>query len=184
MNWWAIGLSLAGVGGVALLLYVFGLGGIVKLAGALVRLVVDGATQFVQWLRKPGSKIRALAAILAFISISAGLQSWKRGQVIVTQRADYAALESRSAQAQEALRGNIAQKDQAIAVFTRLAETQMRLLEQAKRDNAEAVARAVAAEAEAAKSNQKYQQAFDQRPPECKAALDVMAQACSTLREY
>ena len=65
-----------------------------------------------------------------------------------------------------------------------LGERQKDLLAQAARENEAALASAKLAAARAAESEQKYQEAFQQRPTECKAALEVMAAACPTLKDY
>lgn len=188
---WKLGMALAGMGGIAVLLYVVGLGGVVRLFRALLDLVMDALVRFVRWLKVPGSKTRALCAVLAFGFMAMGLRSWQQGNVIVRQQSDYAELQraadatARAADATaRALRGDIANKNQAIAVFTQLAADQLKLLNQARRENEQAVEAARLAGIEAAKSEAKFQAAFQQRPPECKAALAIMASACPTLKDY
>lgn len=166
------------------LLYFMGLGGVVRMVRALFDFLGDTASSLRQWLGKPGNKVRGLCAVFGLLFLMAGLQSWQRGTVIVQQRADYVALQKSAAAEKRTLAQQIADREATIRTFTDLAERQKRLLEQAAQENALALAAAKAAQARAAESEQKYQDAFQQRPPECKAALEVMAAACPTLKDY
>lgn len=165
-------------------LYFLGLGGVVKVVRAFFGFLGDTAENVRAWLRKPGNKTRGISAVFAFLFLAAGLQSWKRGTVIEQQRRDYVHLKESSAREAQRLKDAIASRDQTINQFTELARQQKLLLELAAKQNAVAVAEALRAQKIAAESEKKYQAEFDQRPPECKAALEVMAKACPTLKDY
>ena len=181
--WWVGGGSVVAIIAVAAL-YFMGLGGVVKVVRSILGALGDAAETARKWLRQPGNKTRGACAFFALLFLAAGLQSWQRGTVIVQQRADYTRLKETTDQEKRTLAQQIADREATIARFTNLARQQKLLLEQAARDNATALAAAKAAQAQAAESEQKYQDAFLQRPPECKAALEVMAAACPTLKDY
>ena len=185
MKWilWAGGAGLAGIAVVAFA-YLSGFSGVIRVVRAVLDFFGDTAQALRDWLRKPGNTVRGLCAVFAFGFLAAGMQSWQRGTVIVQQQADYVALRVKTDGEKAELQERIAAREATIAKFTELARQQKLLLEQAARDNAEAVAAARAAQDLAAQSERKYQDAFMQRPPECKAALEVMAAACPTLKGY
>lgn len=185
MKWilWAAGAG-AGILAVVGIAYLTGFSGIVRVVRAVLESIGDLAQSLRDWLRKPGNKVRGLCAVFAFGFLAAGMQSWQRGTVIVQQRADYTRLKEATDHEKRTLAQKIADREATIAHFTALAREQMQLLEQAKRDNAAAVEEARAAQALAAESEKKFQDAFLKRPPECKAALEVMAAACPTLEGY
>lgn len=185
MKWFLwIGGGLAGVSLVVAALYLLGLGGVVRVVKAVGDALGDLAQSLRAWLRKPGNKVRGLCAVFGFLFLAAGLQSWQRGTVIIQQRADYVALQQQSARDKATLAEQVAAREATIKRFVALAEQQKVLLAQAAKENELAVAAARAAAARAAQSEKKYQDAFLQRPPECKAALEVMAAACPTLQGY
>lgn len=162
----------------------FGLGGLAKVGRAATGALGDWAAGAREWLRRPGNKLRAVCGALALVSLCAGLQSWQRGNVIIQQRADYVRLERDTGEQIGALRGDLALRDQAIARFTELARRQMELLEVARQEARDAMVEAERAKVEAAEARKRFDQRFDERPPECEAALQVMAKACPTLSDY
>jgi predicted HicB family RNase H-like nuclease len=185
MKWFLwIGGGLAGTAAIVAVLYFLGFGGVVRVVRAILDFLGDLAQSLRDWLRRPGNKLRGLCAVFGFMFLAAGLQSWQRGTVIVQQRADYTALKDRTDSEREALQADIGARDKTIKQFTDLAERQKLLLEQAARENAAAVAAAEAQRRRAAESEAKYQEAFNARPPECESALQVMAKACPTLKDY
>jgi len=185
MKWlmWISG-GLAGAAAIVAVLYFLGLGGVVRVVRAAGNFLGDAAESLRDWLRKPGNKVRGLCAVFGFLFLAAGLQSWQRGTVIIQQRADYTALQEKTTQEKRTLAEQIADREATIRRFTDLAERQKQLLAQAAQENEVALAAAKAAAVRAAESEQKYQDAFQQRPTECKAALEVMAAACPTLKDY
>lgn len=182
--WTWIGGGAAALVAVVAALYFAGLGGVVKMVGAVTGALGDAAQWLRDWLRRPGNKTRGVCLALAVVSMCLGLQSWQRGTVIIQQRADYTALKERTDREREALVSEREARDRTILQFVKNAEEQMRLLELAKKQSAQYLAEAEAAKLRAAESEAKYQQAFNDKPPECTAALAVMARACPTLQGY
>lgn len=182
--WTWIGGGAAAMALVVAALYFTGLSGVVSVVRAFFGALGDGAQWLRRWLKQPGNKTRGLCLVFAVISMGAGLQSWQRGTVIVQQRADYTALKSKTDAEREALAEQMQARDKTIAQFVRKAQEQMRLLDIAKAQSAQALAEAEAAKKRARESEAKYQEAFDNKPPECAAALQVMAKACPSLQGY
>ncbi len=182
MNGWILGgLAVVAVGGLA---WFLGAGTLAGIFRTLLGVLRDWLEQFRVWLRRPGNKTRLFCGVMALAFLTAGLQSWKRGTVIAEQRAAYALLQERRdfdvERLQEAIRG----RDRVIQRFTDLAEQQQRLLEIAARQAAAALEDARAARAAAAESERAYMDAYDDRTPECEAALQQMAQACPAHGDY
>lgn len=185
MNTWIwLGGGAAAVSAIVAILYFAGLGGIVRVFGAVFGFLGDTAQWLRQWLRRPGNKIRAVCLVLAIVAACAALQSWQRGTVIIQQRADFTALKERTDAERVLLLERIADREATIAEFVLLADRQKVLLDRARQENAEVAAEAARQRERAAKSEREFQDVFMKRPPECKAALDVMAAACPSLENY
>ena len=191
MNWTWIAGGFAAVLAVGGLLYFFGFAAVLKLAGDAVRFVAGSISRFLKWQRVPGNGTKSIAAVLAFMSLTFGIQSMQRGHVIIEQQGRYTSLEKSKAQeladAERARLGlveEVSLRDQRIEEFRDLARQQMALLDQQKAENKDLAAEAAIARAAAAKSAAAYQREFQGKPPECAAALQVMAKACPTLQGY
>lgn len=156
----------------------------IEIALQLWKLVTEAIAGALKWLRKPGSKLRLLCGLLACGFLGAGLQSWQRGTIIVQQKAEYVALETSTAKERQELKDALSSRDEKLEEIRVLADRQKALLAQLAAENAQVKAQAAADKARAAESEAKYQQAFQNRPPECAAALQVMAKACPTLEGY
>lgn len=179
-----IGGGAAAVAAVVGALYLAGFGGVVRVVGAITGALGDAAQWLRSWLRKPGNKTRGICLILAVTAMSLGLQSWQRGTVIIQQRADYTALKAKTDADLKTAAQQVEARDRTIAQFIKAAEEQMKLLELAKQQNRQALVEAEAARKRAAESEAKYQEAFNNKPPECTAALQLMAKACPSLEKY
>ena len=168
-----------------------GLGSIAAMFRSILGALADWMKVSRTWLSVPGNKTRLLFVALAVGFLSAGLQSWQRGSVIIQQRADYGRLQERAdwekgimTEQSDELHGAVAARDSVIQRFIDLAERQKELLRIASDQAAAAMTEAEAAKAAAADTERRYQEQFDNRPPECEAALQVMARACPTLKGY
>ena len=185
MNGWGwLGAAGAGVLAIGALLWFTGVGRLAAIWRALLDIVSDAAAGMRDWLRVKGNPTRLLCGVFALAFMSAGLQSWQRGTTIVQQRAEYVALQERTRDERARFDSRIEARDTTIRQFVALAEHQRRLLAIAEQQATAAVADADRAKREAAEAAKRYEQRFDERPPECEAALQVMAQACPTLSDY
>lgn len=182
MNSWMVGAIIAlVVGGAG---WAVGLGNLAKIARTVLGIVSDWFGRAREWMRTPGNPLRAACAVLALACVAVGLQSWQRGSIIQHERAKYALEQERAKFRIEALSSSVRERDQAISRFITLAENNRRLLEIAAAQAEAALSDAERARRRAADSEQKFQEAFDNRPPECEAALRAMAQACPALSDY
>lgn len=168
-----------------------GLGSVAAVLRSILGAFADWMRYARRWLSIPGNKMRLVFVGLALGFLAAGLQSWQRGTVIIQQRADYVRLQEQSewekaalSSANEDLQGAVGARDRVIQRFMELAEQQKMLLDVAASQAAAALSEAEAAKQAAADANRRFEQAFESRPEECKAALQVMARACPTLKDY
>lgn len=189
MNGWVLGGVVAAA--LAVVAWFVGLGSFVAIFRSILGALADWVKVARRWLSIPGNKTRLLFVALAVGFLSAGLQSWQRGSVIIQQRADYVRLQEQSewekaalSSANEDLQGAVGARDRVIQRFMELAEQQKMLLDVAASQAAAALSEAEAAKQAAADANRRFEQAFESRPEECKAALQVMARACPTLKDY
>ena len=144
---------------------------------AVVVFAVDAIRTFFVWLRKPGSKLKALCAILATVSAWAGIAAFQAEQqiVLITKQCETD---------KGGLRDTIKNKDEALAEITArltIEAFKMRMLQAANKpllaeNNKKAEAAKVSATA--------FKNEFNKKPPSCTAALEAMEAACPTLREY
>lgn len=183
--WGGVGLAVAAGA------WFIGLGSVASVLRSIMGALADWVRYARRWLSIPGNKMRMVFIGLALGFLAAGLQSWQRGTVIIQQRADYTRLQEQSAWEKEAMTGTItdlhgavAARDRVIERFIELAEQQKDLLKVAADQAAAALSDAEHAKQAAAAAERRFQDEFDGRPPECEAALQVMARACPTLKGY
>lgn len=180
---WA-GISLAGIGLVLGVLHFTGLASVVGIFRTVMGVLADWAADVRRWLKVPGNKTRGACLVLGMVSIANGLESWRRGTVIVQQREDYAGLKDVTDSKILALNADVASRDKAIAAFVELAQRQQAMIEAQRQESEKALAEAAQAKAQAAAGEAKYREAFDRRPAECDYALQLMARSCPTLSNY
>jgi len=138
-----------------------------RLLSALWRLIVGAVTDALVWLRKPGSKLKVVCAVLSFGCLVSGLTAWEREQKIrdlsaqVTKvRADWTA-------------------DAAIAL-----RAEAEKLKALKAESAAAL-KSLAGKIEASeKEASTWRGRYEQRPDTCKAALELLDSACPALKGY
>lgn len=182
MTGWVVGALIAlAVGGIG---WAIGLGNLAKIVRSGLGIVADGFGRMRAWLSTPGNPLRAACAVLALGCVAVGLQSWQRGSIIQHERARYALAQEQATFRIESLSSSVRERDATISRFITLAENNRRLLEIAAAQAEAALSDAERARRRAADSEQRFQEAFDNRPPECEAALRAMAQACPALSDY
>ncbi|WWW35599.1 hypothetical protein V8017_00165 [Stenotrophomonas rhizophila] len=157
---------------------------LIRLARALWELIVGAIADTAEWLRKPGSKIKVVCAILAFGFMVAGLSAYEKEQRIqdlsaqvVKVRADWKADTAR-------LQSDVEERDARLAEVAETLRAEAQKLEALKAESAAALnglaGRIEAAEKDATTWRERYQQ----RPDSCKAALELLDSACPALRGY
>lgn len=157
---------------------------LLRLATALWGLIVGAIADAVEWLRKPGSKIKVVCAVLAFGFMVAGLSAYEKEQRIqdlsaqvVKVRADWKADTAR-------LQSDVEERDARLAEVAETLRAEAQKLEVLKAESAAAL-NGLAGKIEAAeKDATTWRERYQQRPDSCKAALELLDSACSALKGY
>lgn len=157
---------------------------LIRLATALWGLIVGALADAVEWLRKPGSKIKVVCAVLAFGFMVAGLSAYEKEQRIqdlsaqvVKVRADWKADTAR-------LQSDVEERDARLAEVAETLRAEAQKLEALKAESAAAL-NGLAGKIEAAeKDATTWRERYRQRPDSCKAALELLDSACPALKGY
>jgi DNA repair exonuclease SbcCD ATPase subunit len=157
---------------------------LLRLATALWGLIVGAIADAVEWLRKPGSKIKVVCAVLAFGFMVAGLSAYEKEQRIqdlsaqvVKVRADWKADTAR-------LQSDVEERDARLAEVAETLRAEAQKLEVLKAESAAAL-NGLAGKIEAAeKDATTWRERYQQRPDSCKAALELLDSACPALKGY
>ncbi|MEN1995325.1 hypothetical protein [Stenotrophomonas bentonitica] len=157
---------------------------LLRLATALWGLIVGAVADAVEWLRKPGSKIKVICAVLAFGFMVAGLSAYEKEQRIqdlsaqvVKVREDWKADAAR-------LQSDVDQRDARLAEVAETLRAEAQKLEVMKAESAAAL-NGLAGKIEAAENDATtWRERYQQRPDTCKAALELLDSACPALKGY
>jgi len=157
---------------------------LLRLATALWGLIVGAIADAVEWLRKPGSKIKVVCAVLAFGFMVAGLSAYEKEQRIqdlsaqvVKVRADWKADTAR-------LQSDVEERDARLAEVAETLRAEAQKLEVLKAESAAAL-NGLAGKIEAAeKDATTWRERYQQRPDSCQAALELLDSACPGLMGY
>ncbi|KAF1016195.1 MAG: hypothetical protein GAK31_01684 [Stenotrophomonas maltophilia] len=157
---------------------------LIRLAAALWGLVVGAITDAVQWLRKPGSKIKLVCAVLAFGCMVLGLSAYEKEQRIRDLSAQVVKVKADWDADAKRLRADVADRDQRLADVAAALRQEAAKLEALKAESAAAL-QALAGKIEASeKDAATWRGRYEQRPDTCKAALELLDSACPALRGY
>jgi len=157
---------------------------LIRLATSLWGLIVGAVADAVEWLRKPGSKIKVICAVLAFGFMVAGLSAYEKEQRIqelsaqvVKVREDWKADAAR-------LQSDVDQRDARLAEVAETLRAEAQKLDVMKAESAAAL-NGLAGKIEAAeKDATTWRERYQQRPDTCKAALELLDSACPDLKGY
>ena len=157
---------------------------LLRLATALWGLIVGAIADAVEWLRKPGSKIKVVCAVLAFGFMVAGLSAYEKEQRIqdlsaqvVKVRADWKADTAR-------LQSDVEERDARLADVAETLRAEAQKLEALKAESAAALFSAAGKIEAAEKDATTWRERYQQRPDSCKAALELLDSACPALKGY
>lgn len=151
---------------------------------ALFVLVLDTIRDFFEWLRKPGAKLKVLVAVLAFVTAIAAMRAYEAEQRIVVITANCERDKGGLQDTIDARDLTITQKDAALAEITDKLEAEAEKLKLLQGRNAALAAENAKKAAAAEKSAEAFNREFDNKPPSCAAALEMMEAACPTLTDY
>lgn len=178
MKWWLIS------GVVVLALGAAWYFGLAKIGRALLGMVADGLTTFREWIRRPGSKLKALCAVLALACACISLFSFQRGRQIVTIQTEFVAYRASAEAAANQCKADIADRDQRIAEFVRLAVDEQDKLKELAAQAKGATVEAEKAKADAKRTRAQYERLYQNKPSTCSAALDLLQSECASLSDY
>lgn len=151
---------------------------------AVWNLVIGAAADVLQWLRRPGSKIKLVCAVLAFGCMVSGLTAYEKEQRIrdlnaqvIKVRADWKADAAR-------LQADVDTRDQRLSEVATALRAEAEKLEALKAESAAAL-EALAGKIEASeKEASTWRGRYEERPDTCKAALELLDSACPALKGY
>ncbi|KOQ69970.1 hypothetical protein [Stenotrophomonas maltophilia] len=151
---------------------------------AVWNLVIGAAADGLQWLRRPGSKIKLVCAVLAFGCMVSGLTAYEKEQRIrdlsaqvIKVRADWKADAAR-------LQADVDTRDQRLAEVASALRAEAEKLEALRAESAAAL-EALAGKIEASeKEASTWRGRYEERPDTCKAALELLDSACPALKGY
>ncbi|WP_414539551.1 hypothetical protein [Stenotrophomonas forensis] len=151
---------------------------------ALWTLIVGAAADALQWLSKPGSKVKLVCAVLAFGCMVSGLTAWEKEQKIrdlsaqvIKVRADWQADTVR-------LQADVDSRDQRLAEVAAALRTEAQKLEALKAESAAALQDLAGKIEVSEKQVSIWRGRYEQRPDTCKAALELLDSACPALKGY
>lgn len=157
---------------------------LIRFLRAVWDLVIGTAADALQWLRKPGSKLKAVCAVLAFGCMVSALTAYEKEQKIrdlsaqvIKVRADWKADAAR-------LQADVDTRDQRLAEVAAALRAEAEKLEALKAESAAAL-QDLAGKIEASeKEASTWRGRYEQRPDTCKAALELLDSACPALKGY
>lgn len=146
--------------------------------------LIDGGHDFLEWMKKPGSKLKFVCGVFIVLFVSAGLIAFVKEQEIKRLN-DRIISNDREYKITIAKRDkNISEKDAALAdVAKRLKEEQ---------DKLNSLRHVVAIEIGVLQTQlekqqideQTWKERYNKRPTECRAALELLDSACPAMGDY
>lgn len=155
-----------------------------RLVTGLAGLVMDLAVEAVQWLRRPGNKLKAVCALLAIASLIAGLNSYTRGIKINELRNRIVFVTTQCEADTAALQDDVDARDEQLAKIATSLRAEAEKLE-ALEAEASAALKSLAERLEAAeREGAAWRDRYNERPDTCRAALELLDSACPALEGY
>ncbi len=155
-----------------------------RLISALWRAIIGAFADALEWVRKPGSKLKVVCAVLAFGCMVSGLTAYEKEQRIedlsaqvIKVKADWKADALR-------LQADVDDRDQRLAEIAAALREEADKLKAMQAESAAAL-KALAQKIQASeKDAASWKARYEQRPDTCRAALELLDSACPTLRGY
>ncbi|WP_312328394.1 hypothetical protein [Stenotrophomonas sp.] len=157
---------------------------LLRFLGALWRAIVGAAADALEWVRKPGSKLKVVCAVLAFGCLVSGLTAYEREQRIEDLNAQVVKVKADWRAYAERLQADVEDRDRRLAEVAATLRAEAEKLKLLQAQSAEAL-RALAGKIEASeKDAASWKARYEQRPDTCKAALELLDSACPALKGY
>jgi len=155
-----------------------------RLLSALWRAIVGALADALEWVRKPGSKLKVVCAVLAFGCMVSGLTAYEREQRIEDLSAQVIKVQADWDADAKRLQADVNDRDQRLADVATALREEAAKLEVLKAESAAAL-EALAGKIEASeKDAATWRGRYEQRPDTCKAALELLDSACPALKGY
>lgn len=146
--------------------------------------IADG----LEWLRKPGHKLKAVTGVLAIAAAWASFQAYDRGRQIVVVTTQCAADKDELTNTCKVEKGRLSEvinnKQAALDAINAALREEAAKLEALRGQYAELQHEVDRKTAAADRSAAAFGREYANRTPTCKSALAVLAQACPTLGGY
>lgn len=143
------------------------------------------------WLRKPGSLLKMVCAALAVALAIACLSSYRQAQqvVVITRQVQQCEADAKDALDKArleaaTLRQNNQAKDESLSTIAAKLQAEAEKLKDLKARNDQLRLETEASKAKAETGARAFQQQYDERPAECRAAFQAVAAACPALEGY
>lgn len=155
-----------------------------RLLSALWRAIIGAVADALEWVRKPGSKLKVVCAVLAFGCMVSGLTAYEREQRIedlsaqvIKVKADWKADALR-------LQADVDDRDRRLAEIAATLRAEADKLKAMQAESAAAL-KALAQKIQASeKDAASWKARYEQRPDTCRAALELLDSACPALKGY
>ena len=146
--------------------------------------VIGAAADALQWLRKPGSKIKLVCAVLAFGCLVSGLSAYEKEQRIRDLSAQVVKVKADWKADAERLQADVDSRDQRLAEVAAALRAEAVKLEALKAESAAALQTLAGRTETSEKDAATWRGRYEQRPDTCKAALELLDSACPALKGY
>lgn len=155
-----------------------------RLLTALWRATIGAVADALEWVRKPGSKLKVVCAVLAFGCMVSGLTAYEREQRIEDLSAQVIRVQADWDADAKRLQADVNDRDQRLADVATALREEAAKLEVLKAESAAAL-EALAGKIEASeKDAAAWRGRYEKRPDTCKAALELLDSACPALKGY
>ncbi|UQY89262.1 hypothetical protein LQE85_08710 [Stenotrophomonas rhizophila] len=157
---------------------------LLRFLSALWRAIVGAVADALEWVCKPGSKLKVVCAVLAFGCMVSGLTAYEREQRIEALSAQVIKVQAGWEADAKRLQADVTDRDQRLAGVATALREEAEKLEVLKAESAAAL-KAMAGKIEASeKDATTWRGRYERRPDTCKAALELLDSACPALKGY
>ncbi|WP_367345730.1 hypothetical protein [Stenotrophomonas bentonitica] len=155
-----------------------------RLLSALWRAIIGAVADALEWVRKPGSKLKVVCAVLAFGCMVSGLTAYEREQRIEDLSAQVIKVKANWKADALRLQADVDDRDQRLAEIAATLRAEADKLRAMQAESAAAL-KALAQKIQASeKDAASWKARYEQRPDTCRAALELLDSACPALKGY
>lgn len=157
---------------------------LLRLIRAFWRAIIGAGADALEWVRKPGSKLKVVCAVLAFGCMVSGLTAYEREQRIEVLSAQVVKVKADWKADALRLQADVDDRDQRLAEIAAALRAEALKLKAMQAESAAALV-ALAKKIQASEQDAaSWKARYEQRPDTCKAALELLDSACPALMGY